>query len=320
MEGYSDYWQETSLPDGSMGKRNVKKAILLSWAEGAGSPNAKGRTAESSRLSGRTTCRLGQQPCTQCTLLKGRVSVEFGAHISATFISANTTRRRQSQRLFNSAPSNTSLTHFGDLHFSEQNPSWLTSSSRLAFRRIFPDAQQHGCFFHMSQCIWRRIQQTPALQERYTSDSDFAVSVRTLAALAFFPLSDIVRSFEELIDSPFFQQNEEVLRDIVNYFEDTWIGRPNRRGGRAEPLFPHALWNCVEAVHADLPKTNNAVEGWHRGFSELLGSNHPSIWKFISAFKKSRAWMKWQWSSTSPVQLLFSVVVYTETQLNASKP
>src|SRR6218665_3613632 len=27
------------------------------------------------------------------------VSVEFGAHISATFISANTTRRRQSQRL-----------------------------------------------------------------------------------------------------------------------------------------------------------------------------------------------------------------------------
>src|SRR6218665_3929767 len=38
--------------------------------------------------------------------------VEFGAHISATFISANTTRRRQSQRLFNSAQSNTALTHF----------------------------------------------------------------------------------------------------------------------------------------------------------------------------------------------------------------
>jgi len=49
------------------------------------------------------------------------VYVEFGAHISATFISANTTRRRQSQRLFKSAPSNTALTHFGDLHFSEHN-------------------------------------------------------------------------------------------------------------------------------------------------------------------------------------------------------
>src|SRR6218665_820159 len=49
------------------------------------------------------------------------VYVEFGAHISATFISANTTRRRQSQRLFKSAPSNTALTHFSDLHFSEHN-------------------------------------------------------------------------------------------------------------------------------------------------------------------------------------------------------
>src|SRR6218665_1918712 len=68
-----------------------------------------------------------------------------------------------------------------------------------------------------------------------------------------------------------------------------WIGRPNRRGGRAEPLFPHALWNCVDAVHADLPKTNNAVEGWHRGFSELLGSNHPSILKFISALQKEQS-------------------------------
>src|SRR6218665_615106 len=47
------------------------------------------------------------------------VSVEFGAHISATLISAHTTGRRQSQRLFKSAPSNTALTHFGDLHVSE---------------------------------------------------------------------------------------------------------------------------------------------------------------------------------------------------------
>src|SRR6218665_1162896 len=54
-------------------------------------------------------------------LPKAAVYVEFGAHISATFISANTTRRRQSQRLFNSAPSNTALAHFGDLHFSEHN-------------------------------------------------------------------------------------------------------------------------------------------------------------------------------------------------------
>ena len=31
-----------------------------------------------------------------------------------------------------------------------------------------------------------------------------------------------------------------------------------------------------------LPKTNNYIEGWHRGFSELVHENHPSIWKFLN--------------------------------------
>src|SRR6218665_4187266 len=57
------------------------------------------------------------------------VYVEFSAHISATFLPANTTRLRQSQRLFNSARSITALTHFGDLHFSE--PSSPLSNTGL---------------------------------------------------------------------------------------------------------------------------------------------------------------------------------------------
>src|SRR6218665_276979 len=65
------------------------------------------------------------------------VYVEFGAHISATFISANTTWRRQSQRLFNSAPSNTALTHFGDLHFSEHNSPRHTFVRRFPYTSIF---------------------------------------------------------------------------------------------------------------------------------------------------------------------------------------
>ena len=48
-------------------------------------------------------------------------------------------------------------------------------------------------------------------------------------------------------------------------------------------------WNCHDAVLQDLPRTNNAVEGWHRGFSELLGANHPSIWKFIEGLQKEQS-------------------------------
>ena len=38
-----------------------------------------------------------------------------------------------------------------------------------------------------------------------------------------------------------------------------------------------------------MPKTNNAAEGWHRGFHQLLGAYHPTIWKFIDGLKKEQS-------------------------------
>ena len=39
----------------------------------------------------------------------------------------------------------------------------------------------------------------------------------------------------------------------------------------------------------DLPRTNNALEGWHNGFARAIGSAHPSIWKFIEFIRKEHA-------------------------------
>ena len=35
----------------------------------------------------------------------------------------------------------------------------------------------------------------------------------------------------------------------------------------------------------DLPRTNNAVEGWHRSFQANVGAYHPNFWKFIDILK-----------------------------------
>lgn len=69
-------------------------------------------------------------------------------------------------------------------------------------------------------------------------------------------------------------------------FEDTYIGRVNRRGRKTPPLFPISIWNCYFLIEKDIPRTNNAVEGWHNCFNSLLNSVHPSIWIFINALKK----------------------------------
>ncbi|KAF2879138.1 hypothetical protein ILUMI_27045 [Ignelater luminosus] len=80
----------------------------------------------------------------------------------------------------------------------------------------------------------------------------------------------------QLVDSPYFSEHNDLIQPIVDYFEDTWIGRPGRRNKRRNPIFPHSLWNCYEATIEDLPKiNNNSVEGWHREFSQLLGASHP---------------------------------------------
>ena len=36
----------------------------------------------------------------------------------------------------------------------------------------------------------------------------------------------------------------------------------------------------------ELPRTNNAVEGWHRGFQAHVSACHPVFWKFLEVLQK----------------------------------
>ncbi|CAF1252221.1 unnamed protein product [Didymodactylos carnosus] len=54
------------------------------------------------------------------------------------------------------------------------------------------------------------------------------------------------------------------------------MSRNRRRNSRFSVL----MWNCFSRVDLDLPRTNNAVEGWHTAFHNVVG-DHPSIYKFI---------------------------------------
>lgn len=44
----------------------------------------------------------------------------------------------------------------------------------------------------------------------------------------------------------------------------------------------HNLWNMYARTDAQLPRTNNSVEGWHRSFQAGLGSYHLNLWRFLS--------------------------------------
>ena len=78
------------------------------------------------------------------------------------------------------------------------------------------------------------------------------------------------------------------VQPLLNYFEDTFIGRRLLRARRA-PLFPHIMWNCKDRVKNDLPKTKNHVEGWHRHMQASVSTYHSNIFQFIRVLKREQA-------------------------------
>jgi hypothetical protein len=116
-------------------------------------------------------------------------------------------------------------------------------------------------------------------------------------ALPFVELSDIVKYYDAAVaklSGNLCLENFNFLilgitavefeDDFLSYIESTWIGIPSR-GRRRLPRFRHEWWNLHASVASNEPRTNNSAEGWHNAFHSSLGSNHPTIFKFIDAIK-----------------------------------
>ena len=48
------------------------------------------------------------------------------------------------------------------------------------------------------------------------------------------------------------------------------------------------MWNVHQRVIEDLPRTNNSVEGWHRGSQQSVDCYHPSVFKLVMYFCKEQ--------------------------------
>lgn len=151
---------------------------------------------------------------------------------------------------------------------------------------VFPDVTVKGCFYHLTQNVYRKIQQC-GLQQQYQSDSDFAHHLKMLPALAFVPTDSVVSVFEELSEAM-----PADAQPVMDYFEDIYIGRPQLRGRRRPATFPIPLWNMYTRAEEELPRTNNSVEGWHRRIQSSIGCYNPNFWKFLKLLQSEQALQK----------------------------
>ena len=116
-------------------------------------------------------------------------------------------------------------------------------------------------------------------------DKEFSLNIRMFAAVAFAPPEHVDPWFRELAAAI----ESDVPLDFVDYFEDTYMGRLNRNGTRRKARFEIPLWNVYNRTVNDLPRTNNAIEGFHRGFESMLQANKPDVWRFLDAIHKQQA-------------------------------
>ena len=152
-----------------------------------------------------------------------------------------------------------------------------------SFERRWPTSVVKGCFFHLTQNIWRKVQ-AGGMQIRYSQDGELAIRIRMIAALAFAAPHEVASLFADVAG----QLPTPETDDLIGYFERTYIGRTLPGGAYRPALFPINMWNHHFDTALGLPRTTNAVEAWHRSFKATVGCQHPNFWKFITALKREQ--------------------------------
>lgn len=74
------------------------------------------------------------------------------------------------------------------------------------------------------------------------------------------------------------------LEEIYNYFFAYYIGTEfdeDLCGIR----YPIKLWHGRNRLFGDVPRTNNAIEGWHNSFRSIFGYLSPTFKNFVVKLK-----------------------------------
>ena len=121
-----------------------------------------------------------------------------------------------------------------------------------AFKSCFPDADIAGCYFHLGQSAWRKIQNL-GLSERYSQEPDFALRFRKFLALAFVP-PHLVHHYMRMLRQDEALKNDGLLQGFAKYFQDMYVGQ------EFDPArFVYTSWNMYQRLKDNLPRNNNSV-------------------------------------------------------------
>lgn len=130
--------------------------------------------------------------------------------------------------------------------------------------------------------MWKHIQRL-GLASTYAKSVKCQMAFRQVEALAFLSPQEVYQGFAAIRATA-----PTSMAPFFDYFERTYVlGKIKSNGRRGKPRFPPELWAASYSASSTLPKTSNAVEGWHNKFSGLLSSKtNFKFYEVVRAFQQ----------------------------------
>ena len=111
---------------------------------------------------------------------------------------------------------------------------------------------QARCYFHFTQCLWRKVQGL-GLSSDYKDDEDIRAFIQKTTALSFVPISFVRNAWNAIKAN---MPQDARLQDYSDYLESTWLNG----------YFRPQMWNNFSNLG---PRTNNHLEGWHNRMKRI---------------------------------------------------
>lgn len=151
-----------------------------------------------------------------------------------------------------------------------------------AVKKVFPDAVQYGCFFHLTKSWWRRMQKL-GLTGKYCKSIRMQLTFKQTEALAFLKPKNVPEGLAAIRASA-----PQSMQPFLDYVEKNYVlGKIRSDGRRGIPRFAPKFWSMRHNLLKGLPRTTNAIEGYHNKFNSLLkGGSDLKFYAVLNAFKE----------------------------------
>ena len=135
-------------------------------------------------------------------------------------------------------------------------------------RVVFPSVQVHGCVFHFTQALYRKVQ-FYGLAPEYAKRGVHHHFLRMVMALPFIPAEHSREAFASLQEHGA-QYGSDDIAKFMDYVNTTW--------------FQNSVWSPDNwSVFQQTVRTNNNVEGWHHRLNVKMKHTAASIYRLIPA-------------------------------------